>query len=435
MMNDYNNNNYFNNNSGFYTDGNFNSESKPETKTNGKRFRRAAAKFTAGVMAMAMVSFGSVSIYRAVEGDSTTKIVTEYVEKNTGSGLTTDNISLLGSTDSTTGSVLSTEEIVDKLLPSVAGIESEFTYTQQSYGNMFGFGGNSSSQTATGTGTGVVISEDGYIVTNAHVIYDSEHGCGLANKITVYLSDDTEYEAEVIGYDTDFDLAVLRINADDLTAAEFGNSDALRLGESVIAIGNPLGFKLKNTVTAGIVSGLDRQIDINEQSLELIQTDAAINSGNSGGPLINKYGQVIGINSSKMSSSYSSSGASIDNIGFAIPSNEASKIVKDLIKYGYVTGKPQLGISYENVTEVDSHRYNIPVGVYVTSVDEDSAAEKAGLRSGDVITAIDGKEVTTGEELSAQKNLHSAGDTVEITFTRDGDSQTVELTLDEATNE
>ena len=435
MMNDYNNNNYFNNNSGFYTDGSSEVQNTASQKENKKSFKRAAAKFTAGIMAMAMVSFGSVSIYRAVEGDSTTKIVTEYVEKNSSSGLTAETISLLGNTESGTDSVLSTEEIVEKLLPSVVGIESEFTYTQQSFGNMFGYGGQSSSQTATGTGTGVIISEDGYIVTNAHVIYDSEHGCGLATKIKVYLSDDTEYEAEVVGYDTDFDLAVLRINADDLTAAEFGNSDALRLGESVIAIGNPLGFKLKNTVTAGIVSGLDRQIDINEQSLELIQTDAAINSGNSGGPLINKYGQVIGINSSKMSSSYSSSSASIDNIGFAIPSNEASKIVKDLIKYGYVTGKPQLGINYENVTEVDSYRYNIPVGVYVTSVDEDSAAEKAGLRSGDVITAIDGTEVTTGEELSAQKNLHSAGDTVEITFTRNGDSQTVELTLDEATNE
>ena len=435
MMNDYNNNNYFNNNDGFYTDGSSEMQNTASQKENKKSFKRAAAKFTAGIMAMAMVSFGSVSIYRAVEGDSTTKIVTEYVEKNSSSGLTAETISLLGNTESGTDSVLSTEEIVEKLLPSVVGIESEFTYTQQSFGNMFGYGGQSSSQTATGTGTGVIISEDGYIVTNAHVIYDSEHGCGLATKIKVYLSDDTDYEAEVVGYDTDFDLAVLRINADDLTAAEFGNSDALRLGESVIAIGNPLGFKLKNTVTAGIVSGLDRQIDINEQSLELIQTDAAINSGNSGGPLINKYGQVIGINSSKMSSSYSSSSASIDNIGFAIPSNEASKIVKDLIKYGYVTGKPQLGINYENVTEVDSYRYNIPVGVYVTSVDEDSAAEKAGLRSGDVITAIDGTEVTTGEELSAQKNLHSAGDTVEITFTRNGDSQTVELTLDEATNE
>ena len=169
--------------------------------------------------------------------------------------------------------------------------------------------------------------------------------------------------------------------------------------------------------------------------MNLIQTDAAINSGNSGGPLINKYGQVVGINSSKMSSSYSSSEASIDNIGFAIPSNEASRIVKDLISYGYVTGKPQLGINYENVTQTDSYRYNIPVGVYVTSVEEGSAADKAGLHSGDVITAIDDTEVSTGEELNAQKNTHTAGDTVKITFTRDGKSQSVELTLDEVSNE
>jgi serine protease Do len=431
MMNEYNNN--FNNNSGFYTDGNFNEQS--ESSKSKKSFKRTAAKFTAGIMAMAMVSFGSVSIYRAFEKDSTstTKIVTEYVEKSSSSGITADNMSLLGTNNTATGTALETEDIVDALLPSVVGIESEFTYPQQSYGGMFGYGMGNSSKTATGTGTGVIISEDGYIVTNAHVIYDSEYGCGLSTNITVLLSDDSEYDAEVIGYDTDYDLAVLKIKETGLTAAEFGNSDALRLGESVIAIGNPLGFDLKNTVTSGIISGLDRKISINDQSMNLIQTDAAINSGNSGGPLINKYGQVIGINSSKMSSSYS--GASIDNIGFAIPSNEAARIVKDLIDHGYVTGKPQLGINYENVTESDSYRYNIPVGVYVTSVEEGSAAEKAGLRSGDVITAIDGTEIKTGEELTAQKNLHSAGDTVSITFTRSGSSKTVELTLDEASNQ
>ena len=432
MMNNYDyDNGNFNNNSGFYTDSNINNEQHQPKKS----IRRAAAKITAGIMAMAMVSFGSVSIYRAFENDntSTTKIVTEYVDKSSSSGLTADTISLLGKTNKSSDETLATEDIVDKLLPSVVGIQSEFTYTTQNYAGMFGYGGKSSSQTATGTGTGVIISEDGYIVTNAHVIYDSENNCGLADTIKVILSDDTDYTAEVIGYDTDYDLAVLKIKADGLTAAEFGNSDSLRLGESVIAIGNPLGFQLKNTVTAGIISGLDRQISINEQSMNLIQTDTAINSGNSGGPLINKSGQVIGINSSKMSSSYS--GASIDNIGFAIPSNEAAKVVKDLIDHGYVTGKPQLGINYENVTETDSYRYNIPVGVYVTSVDEGSAAEKAGLRSGDVITAIDDTEVKTGEELNAQKNLHSAGDTVTITFTRSKKTHTVELTLDEASNE
>ena len=385
MMNEYNNNFDMNNN---YVDNSFEPQQDHTPAPPKKSIKRAAAKFTAGIMAMAMVSFGSVSIYRAFENNdtSTTKIVTEYVEKPSSSGITADTISLLGNTNSVSDETLATEDIVDKLLPSVVGIQSEFTYSQQNYGGMFGYGSKSSSQTATGTGTGVIISEDGYIVTNAHVIYDSENGCGLADTIKVILTDDTDYTAEVIGYDTDYDLAVLKIKADGLTAAEFGNSDSLRLGESVIAIGNPLGFQLKNTVTAGIISGLDRQISINEQSMNLIQTDAAINSGNSGGPLINKSGQVIGINSSKMSSSYS--GASIDNIGFAIPSNEAAKIVKDLIDHGYVTGKPQLGINYENVTETDSYRYNIPVGVYVTSVDEGSAADKAGRSEGRAGAAV-----------------------------------------------
>ncbi|MDE5937016.1 MAG: trypsin-like peptidase domain-containing protein, partial [Ruminococcus sp.] len=236
----------------------------------------------------------------------------------------------------------------------------------------------------------------------------------------------------VIGYDTDCDLAVLKINAENLDAAEFGDSESLKLGESVIAIGNPLGFELMNTVTSGIVSGLNRNITINDKSMNLIQTDAAINSGNSGGPLINKSGQVIGINSSKMSSTYGSGSASIEGIGFAIPANEVSKIVDDIMKYGYVTGKPQLGISCQNVTETVSQMYNMPIGVYIVEVSDGSSAEKAGLKSGDIITAVDDVEVATSEELNAQKNLHSAGDKIEITYIRNGEENTVTIELDEA---
>ena len=396
--------------------------------------KRAAARIAAGIMAMSMVSFGSVAIYRAAEGnkESTTKIITEYVDRS--SGITAESMNLLGNkTDTSSDTALATEDIVDKLLPSVVGIKSEFTVTTQGYSGMFGFGmnnGRSSSQTATGTGTGVIISEDGYIVTNAHVIYDSEYNTGLSDNITVILSDDTEYEAEVIGYDTDYDLAVLKIKADGLTAAEFGDSDELRLGESVIAIGNPLGFELKNSVTTGVVSGKDREVTISNQSMTLLQTDAAINAGNSGGPLINKYGKVIGINSSKMSSSYS--GASIDNIGFAIPSNEAAKIVRDIIDCGHVTGKPQLGICCQDVDQQTAEMYRIPVGVYVTSVNEGSPAEEAGLLSGDIITEFGGKEVTTSAELISAKNQYSAGDTVEVRFSRSGETQTTEITLGES---
>ena len=398
-------------------------------------------KVAASLMAMALVSAGSIGIYSSLQKDS--MVPTAVVETADSNSTTVkDRLSAEPAglvTTQSAGEALSNEEIVEKVLPSVVGIESEFTFTSSNGGGYFyGFGGfgNSapSTSTATATGTGVVITENGYIVTNAHVIYDSEYGAGLADSISVLLNDDSTYTAEVIGYDTDCDIAVLKIDAEGLTAAEFGDSDTLKLGESVIAIGNPLGFELMDTVTGGMVSGLNRSITINDSAMNLIQTDAAINSGNSGGPLVNKYGQVIGINSSKMSSSYSGE-ASIEGIGFAIPSNEVAQIVDDILNYGYVTGKPQLGISCQDVTDTISQMYNMPVGIYVTAVSEGSAAEKAGLQSGDIITAVDGTEVKTSEELNAQKNLHTAGDTIEITFVRDGQEHKANVTLDEEKSE
>jgi len=433
-MNEYNYNN-FENGTGFATDGG--SPKKPKKHT--------ALKITALAMSMALVSAGSIGIYSEIAGmrDRNTTSVVEQVNKSAEevsdeADLILQNVGLINS-EKTSGKVMETEDIVDKLLPSVVGIESKFKVTGMSNngGFFFGFGGGNSQPsdyTATATGTGVVITEDGYIVTNAHVIYDSENGGGKAESVSVILHDDKKCDAEIIGYDTDCDIAVLKIDEKGLTAAEFGDSDSLRLGESVIAIGNPLGFDLKDTVTGGMISGLDRNITINDKAMTLIQTDAAINSGNSGGPLINKYGQVIGINSSKMSSSYSMSGASIEGIGFAIPSNAVSSIVDDIMKYGYVTGKPQLGISCQDVTETISEMYDMPVGVYVIAVSEGSAADKAGLQKGDIITAVDGDEVKSTEELNAKKNKHSAGDEVVLTFVRDGEEEKVTVTLDEMSN-
>lgn len=412
---------------GFSADGG--SPKKPKKHT--------ALKISAFALSMALVSAGSIGVYSQFAGKLATHSAaqTETAETASDSVLEADTVGLIRN-EKRSGTELSTEDIVEKLLPSVVGIESKFSVTSENNGGgyFFGFGDFSrepSTYSATGTGTGVIITENGYIVTNAHVIYDSEHGAGEAESVSVILDDDTAYEAEIIGYDTDCDIAVLKVNADGLTAAEFGDSDSLRLGESVIAIGNPLGFDLMDTVTGGMISGLNRNITINDKAMTLIQTDAAINSGNSGGPLINKYGQVIGINSSKMSSSYSSSGASIEGIGFAIPSNEVSSIVDDIMKYGYVTGKPQLGISCQDVTETISQMYGLPVGAYITAVSEESAADKAGLRKGDIITAVDGKEIATTEELNAQKNLHSAGDEIELTYIRNGKEEKAKVTLDE----
>lgn len=404
--------------------------------------RRMTAKIAASIMAMVLVSGGSIGIYHYAFGTNNklTSLVVEETEDKTSENTTESTISAktvnYTNLTETNSDELTTEEVVQKVLPSVVGIESTFTMTSQSnsggYFNFGGFGQNQQPQTstATATGTGVVITTNGYIVTNAHVIYDTEYNSGLASSISVIVNEEDRYDAEVIGYDTDYDLAVLKINAKDLVAAEFGNSDALDIGQNVIAIGNPLGFDLMNTVTSGIVSGLNRQVTINEKSMTLIQTDAAINSGNSGGPLINKKGQVIGINSSKMSASYSE--ASIEGIGFAIPSNEASRIVEDIMTYGYVTGKPQLGISCQDVTENISRMYNLPVGVYVTEVKQDGAAANAGIQSGDIIIKVNDESVTTYEELTAKKNEHKAGETIELTYVRDGVENKVTVTLDEA---
>lgn len=392
--------------------------------------KHTALKIVASLMAMTVVSAGSIGIYKQI-AEVPAQSITVAEESNSDKVIEADAMGLIH-TENSDIAELTTEEVVEKVMPSVVGIESQFTVTSNNnHGYFFGYNMPSES-TSTGTGTGVVITENGYIVTNAHVIYDSQYGAGLADNISVLINDDERYDAEVIGYDTDCDLAVLKIKAEGLTPAEFGDSDSLKLGESVTAIGNPLGFELRNTVTRGIVSGLNRNITINEKSMNLIQTDTAINSGNSGGPLINKYGQVIGINSSKMSSSYYGE-ASIEGIGFAIPSNEVSAIVDDIMEYGYVTGKPQLGISCQDVTETVSKMYNMPIGVYVVEVTDGSAAENAGLKSGDIITEVDGIEVATYDELNAQKNMHSAGDIIEITYIRNGDEHKTSVELDELT--
>lgn len=403
--------------------------------------KKTGLKIAASLVAMTLVSAGSIGIYRQVAEPKANTVVSESSQVAEKENVKAENVSTLHISENTDG-VLTTEEVVQKVMPAVAGIESKFSVPEQNnrYGNGFsdffgfdfGYGESQiQQQEPVGTGTGVVFTEDGYIVTNAHVIYDSQYGYGLASEINVLLGDDV-YEAETIGYDVDCDLAVLKIDAEGLTPAEFGDSDKLNLGEDVTAIGNPLGLDLMNTVTKGIISGLNRNITINDKSMNLIQTDTAINSGNSGGPLINKYGQVIGINSSKMSSSGFGE-ASIEGICFAIPSNKVSDVVEDFMNYGYVKGKPQLGISCRDVTAEISQMYDMPQGVYVVEVTEGSAAEKAGLKKGDIITAVDGVEVETSTELTAEKNLHVAGDEIELTYMRNGEEMTTTLTLDEKT--
>ena len=293
-----------------------------------------------------------------------------------------------------TDGVLSTEEIAAKVRPSVVGIQTYRTeYPMQVYG----------------TGSGIIMSKDGDIVTNAHVV------SGATGGILVILDNNEEYEAEVVGIDEKTDVAVIKIDASNLTAAEFGNSDELVLGERIVAIGNPTGMNLAGSVTQGIVSGLKRLISVtNEETnetieMEAIQVDAAINPGNSGGALINKYGQVVGINSSKMSSTQ------IEGIGFAIPISTAKPIVDDLIAYGYVRGRVLLGITYYPVSDAVGAMSGYTPGLWVQSVREDMDAYAKGLRAGDIITQIDGQDVRDSATVKGILSAKKPGDSVKLT--------------------
>ncbi len=338
---------------------------------------------------------------------------------------------------------LSTQEIYKKVIPSVVGVSATFQYEapSQQYGGLYeyfygngGSQGGGSIQNATGTGTGIVISEDGYIVTNAHVIYANDYG--RAMEVSILMSDEKEYPATIVGYDVQTDIAVLKVDATGLTAAEIGDSSSIQVGDAAIAIGNPLGFDLFGTLTVGYISGIDREIAADDRIMNLIQTDAAINSGNSGGPLINDCGQIIGINSMKLSNTYSSSSATIEGLGFAIPINEAKKIVDDLMTNGRVTGRPQLGITCRDVSTISSQQTQekggFPInGVLVNEVTEGGAAEKAGVQVNDVIVGADGKSVETIEELNQIKNKFSAGDTLSLTIIRCNKYCNIDVVLEE----
>ena len=285
-----------------------------------------------------------------------------------------------------------------------------------------------SSMTSSGTssGTGIIMSPDGYVITNHHVITG-------ALVISVLTNDNQEYEAALVGSDEMSDLAVLKIDARGLQAAEFGDSSKLRVGDSVVAIGDPLGVQLRGTMTNGIISAINRDLTVGDRTMTLIQTNAALNNGNSGGPLINCYGQVIGINTVKMSSYYTAT-ASVEGLGFAIPISVAKPIIDELIENGYVAGRPAIGISGDSLPSYYRTYYRLPDGVYVTSVNEGSDAKAKGIREGDIVTAINGEKICSIDELNTVKNQYAAGDEVTLTIYRSGTYYEVTVTLvDQAT--
>ena len=300
---------------------------------------------------------------------------------------------------------LSLQAIYAKVIPSVASISCVLQ------------------SSATSSGTGIVMSEDGYIITNYHVIEGAE-------QMFVLLEDDSTYSASLVGGDETTDLAVLKIEATGLTPAEFGNSDALRVGDAVVAIGDPLGIELRSTMTDGIVSAINRDLNLSGRQMTLIQTNAALNSGNSGGPLINCYGQVIGINTAKIGGY--SSGTGVEGLGFAIPIHVAKEVIDQLIETGYVPGRPSLGVEI-TVPDLQYRLYfNVPDGLYVTDVDEGSNAWSAGLRSGDVILSVSGYRVTSEDDLTAALGGFSVGDTVNLILYRSGRQLTADVILQEA---
>lgn len=442
-MSDFSNEPY-GGNSGSDPSSSYSYVSENSSYSNKKPKKHNGLKIAAIILSMGIVGAGSIQVYKYIDANSPE--VSDFDEKS--SDDSSENSSSKKETSkeddkkkdsvidvSSKTDTMAIPDIVETVMPSVVGVSATFEYVPQSYGYGWGWGydfDDPSPQQVVGTGTGIVMSKDGYIVTNAHCIYDeSEYKCGLAVEVSVLFMDESEVKAKVVGYDTETDLAVLKVDRTDLVAATFGESSELRVGETVIAIGNPLGFELFGSVTSGIVSALDRQISINEKNMTLIQTDAAINSGNSGGPLLNSCGQVIGINSAKMSSSISSS-ASIEGLGFAIPIDAAKDIIDDLINYTYVKGRPQIGISTKDVTETISKYYNLPMGVYVVHVQEDSTAEFAGIKVGDVIIAIEGESITTGEELNEIKNKYKAGDEITLKISRSGEDIEISLVLQEA---
>lgn len=307
---------------------------------------------------------------------------------------------------------MSTQAIYKEVMPSVVGITAVCQYqTADSFG-FFGYTPGTVEE-IPGTGTGIVMSEDGYILTNAHVIYSDDYG--MAVSVTILMHDKTEYDAQIVGYDVQTDIAVLKVDAQGLKPAVFGSSDSLQIGDPALAIGNPLGFDLFGTLTVGHISGLNREIAVNDKTMKLIQTDAAINSGNSGGPLINDCGQVIGINSMKMSSSYSYGSATIEGLGFAIPIDEAKKIVDDLMANGYVTGRPQLGMTFRDLSE---EGYAGQSGVVVTEVVKEGPAYKSGIRKNDIIVGADGGLVASLEDFLEITEGYETGDTIRLTIIR-----------------
>jgi serine protease Do len=390
-----------------FTSGSMDIEPKKKKKSKFKTY-------IALVLASSIISSAAVggALYSGFSGQLERQ--TELVQKAVGvtdkvSG-TTNSIGLnVEKTALAKGSAVT--DIAKKVGPSVVGIQISFGKKQLD------------------DGSGVIISQDGYIMTNYHVVsnIDPKSRNSTAYTATVFLPDNRQVIAKFIGGDSKNDLAVIKVDLTNLPAAELGDSSQLEVGELAVAIGNPLGMDFAGSVTVGVVSAINRNVDIigNGKTLNLIQTDAAINPGNSGGALVNSQGQVVGINTAKISVS------GVEGLGFAIPISIAKPIIDQLIMFGYIKGRPLLGISGQEVTDQIAAWYNLPVGVFVTKVQAGTGAETAGIKKGDVIVKLAGSDVKTMQDLDTVKEKYKAGDTVDVVVVRKGSTITLKLTFSE----
>lgn len=364
--------------------------------------RRTWARRLTGLAAALAVSVTSVASYDwLVAKPRIEELETQRDEMQTQLQELSGSASVSGVSSIAYGNELTVPQIIAKARPSVVAISTVSGWS-------------------TGTGSGVIMTEDGTIMTNAHVVSG-------AQSITVRVMDGTEYEATLLGVDEKTDLAVIKIDATGLTPAEFGDSSSIVQGEIAVAIGNPLGLAFEGSVTQGIISAVSREIEVDGRTMTYIQTDAAINPGNSGGALVNGSGQVIGINSVKVSSS------DVEGLGFAIPISVALPIAEQLTTYGYVTGRPSIGIGGEDVTDYMVYYYRIPRGVLVGLVTPDSGAEAGGVEVGDVIVGLNGVSVSSMDELTNEKDKFSPGDTVTLTVYRSGEYVELDVVLGEST--
>lgn len=405
---------------------------KPEKKASSKGFK----VFVAVIACVFTVSVASIAAFMAFDYAANRNL--PVINPSTGTNtINPDNDSqnlaeVIPTTFKTVEGDLTKSQVAAKCSPSAVGIVTEMKSSGGGYYD-FGFFGNyySSPQIVQGAGSGFIYNAEGYIITNHHVIDGAE-------KITVHLSNKTEVEAELVGSDSFTDIAVIKINPEGLglIPMEIGDSSSLVVGDEVIAIGCPAGIEYMGTVTDGIISAINRDISLNEdgtkKTMTLLQTNATINKGNSGGPLINSKGQVIGINTLKLSSNY-------EGIGFSIPINGAIPVISQLIEHGeviersetdFVSGEGVIGISASAITESEAEYYDIPMGVLVVQINKDGSAARAGLRRGDIITAFNGKTVKTVQELNNYKASFKAGDEVTLTVYRDADDTAEEKTFD-----